>query len=318
MAHYLVRRLAQAVLTVFGVTIVIFILLRAIPGDPAGLLFTPGQSVSPAELAQIRHEMGLDEPIWRQYITYIGRTVQGNLGRSYQSNTTVLSQVVSAAPATLELTLGAIVVSIVIGLTAGLIAAIRQYGLLDYGTVLLASLGMSAPVFWTGLILILFFAIDLHWLPAAGQYDARNPGGWPDLLRHLVLPSLALGFNGAALLARITRSSMLDVIAKDYMVTARAKGVRERAVFLRHGFRNALLPVVTVIGLEVGYLLSGAVLTETVFNWPGLGTLLVSAISSRDYPIVQGVVLFISVTFVVVNLLVDLLYAWLDPRVHYG
>jgi ABC-type dipeptide/oligopeptide/nickel transport system permease component len=230
----------------------------------------------------------------------------------------VTQLVLNAAPATLELTAGALVVAVSIGLIAGVVAALRQYGVLDYGTVLFSSLGMSAPVFWTGLVLILIFAIELGWLPAAGRLNARSPGGLPDLLHHLVLPSLALGFNGAALLTRITRSSMLEIISKDYVVTARAKGLGERAVLLRHSFRNALLPIVTVIGLQVGYLLSGAVLTETVFNWPGIGTLLVNAISSRDYPVVQGVVLFISVTFVVVNLLVDLAYAWIDPRVRYG
>lgn len=318
MLRYLLRRLLQAIGTVFGVTVVIFVLMRVVPGDPAGLLFTPGQSATPEALAAIRREMGLDKPIWQQYAVYVGRALQGNLGRSYQSNTLVAAQVAKAAPATAELTAGAILVTIVIGLGAGLVSAVRQRSVLDYGTVIVASLGMSAPVFWTGLILILVFAVRLRWLPPAGQFDARNPGGLPDALRHLVLPSLALGFNGAALLARITRSAMLEVISRDFTITARAKGLTERVVLFRHAFRNALIPVVTVIGLQVGYLLSGAVLTEAVFNWPGLGTLLVTAIASRDYPIVQGVVLFISVAFVLVNLLVDLLYAWLDPRVRYG
>lgn len=318
MSRYLLRRILQAIITVVGVTLVIFVMLRVIPGDPAGLLFTPGRSTTPEMLAAIRHEMGLDRPIWVQYLVYVGRALHGDLGRSYQSNTDVLQQILKAAPATVELTLGAITVAVLVGVTAGVLSAIRQGSILDYGTVLLASLGMAAPVFWTGLIFILLFAVTLNWLPPAGRFNAREPGGVADALRHLVLPSLALGLNGAALLARITRSCMLDIMTKDYLMTARAKGLVERVVLLRHGFRNALLPVITVIGLQVGYLLSGAVLTEAVFAWPGLGTLLVTAIFARDYPIVQGVALFISVSFVLINLLVDLAYAWLDPRVRYG
>jgi ABC-type dipeptide/oligopeptide/nickel transport system permease component len=318
MITYLLHRVAQALLTVLGVSLVIFVLLRVIPGDPVGLLFTPGQSVTPEIKAEIRRDLGLDEPFWRQYVIYLGQAVRGDLGRSYQSASSVRQQIVDAVPATLELTIGAAIVSVVVGLVAGVISAIRQNSLLDYGTVVLASVGMAAPVFWTGLILILVFAINLRWFPPAGRLDPRDPGGWSDLALHLVLPSLALGFNGAALLARITRSAMLDVITQEYVVTARAKGLAERAVLWLHAFRNALLPIVTVIGLQIGYLLSGAVLTETVFNRPGIGTLLVGAISSRDYPVVQGLVLFISVVFVLINLLVDVVYAWLDPRIRYG
>lgn len=318
MLRYLTRRVIFAIVTVLGVSVIVFVLLRAIPGDPAGLMFTPGQANSVEMQQAIRHEMGLDQPLWKQYTLFLGDLAHGDLGHSYQSKADVRELVLGAAPATLQLTAGALFVSLTLGLSAGILSAIRQYSILDYGTVLLASLGMAAPVFWVGLVLILVFSIELQWLPAAGRYNLRNPGGFPDLLRHLILPSLALGLNGAALIARITRSSMLDVIGNEYVTTARAKGLGERAVMLHHSLRNALLPIVTIIGLQLGYLLGGAVLTETVFNWPGIGTLLVSAISSRDYPIVQGVVLFISVLFVAINIFVDILYAWLDPRVRYG
>ncbi len=318
MAKYLARRLLHAAITVVGVSLVIFLLLRVIPGDPAGLLFTPGSAITPDVLHAIRHDIGLDKPLWQQYFVYVGRALHGDLGRSYQTNSSVQHQILQTAPATLELTSGAIIVTVLVGVTAGVVSAVKHYSLLDYGTVLVASLGMSAPVFLTGLLLIFFFSVTFHWLPAAGRFNARDPGGLPDALRHLILPSLALGLNGAALLARITRSCMLDVITKTYVTTARAKGVGEGAVLLRHAFRNALVPVVTAIGLQVGYLLGGAVLTEAVFNWPGLGTLLVTGIFTRDYPVVQGVVLFISITFVLVNLLVDLFYVWLDPRIRYG
>lgn len=318
MLRYLTRRLMLAVITVLGVSIIVFVLLRAVPGDPAGLMFTPGQASSLELQEAIRHEMGLDQPLWAQYGLYLGDLARGDLGHSYQSKMDVRALVFGAAPATLQLAAGALLVSLTLGLAAGILSAIRQYSILDYGTVLLASLGMAAPVFWVGLVLILVFSIELQWLPAAGRYNLRNPGGFPDLLRHLILPSLALGLNGAALIARITRSSMLDVIASEYVVSARAKGLTERAIILHHSLRNALLPIVTIIGLQLGYLLGGAVLTETVFNWPGIGTLLVSAISSRDYPVVQGVVLLISILFVMVNIFVDILYALLDPRVRYG
>jgi peptide/nickel transport system permease protein len=319
-----------------GVIVIVFMLVRVIPGDPAGLIFSPGSIVSPEALARIRHEMGLDMPIWRQFLDYLGRALQGNLGTSYQTNTPVLEQILRAAPTTVELTVGAMIVAILLGVTAGVVSAVKQYSPLDYGTIFVASIGMSAPVFWMGLVLIVLFAVGLGWLPASGRVDSRAQfvtvtqfylfeslirGDWTvlsDSVRHLILPSIALGFNLAAMIARMTRSCMLDVIKQDYVTTARAKGLAERVILLRHTLRNALLPIVTILGLQLGYLLSGAVFTETVFNLPGLGTLLVRSIFSRDYPTVQGVVLFISVVFVLLNLLVDLLYAHLDPRVRYA
>lgn len=335
MTRYLARRVLQAVPTVIGLTLLIFVLIRVIPGDPVGMMFPPDSPPSPQQVAEIRHQLGLDQPVWVQYVLYISRGLHGDLGRSYQLQTPVLALILSTAPATVELMLGAMLVSILIGIPAGIVSAIKQYSFFDYGTIGVTSVGVAAPVFWVGLILILVFAVDLRWLPASDRMSVRsaftpitqfyvldsilqgNPAYLRETLAHLALPSLTLGLSNGALIARITRASMLEVMPKDYIMTARAKGLRERAVVLSHALRNALIPVITVIGLQMGYLLGGAVLTETVFNWPGLGALLVTRIEARDYPVVQGVVLFVGLSFIVVNLLADVLYAIANPRVRY-
>jgi peptide/nickel transport system permease protein len=266
---------------------------------------------------------------------YVGGLMHGDLGRSYQLHTDVLGLVLRAAPATIELMVGAIFVSILIGVPAGIAAALKQNTFVDYVTIAFTSVGASAPVFWIALILVVIFAIDLRWLPTSNRIDIRTPfdavtgfyvidslltrswQGFGDSLRHLTLPSIALGIGNGALIARITRAAMLEVLPQLYIMGARAKGLTERAVVLRHALRNALIPIITVVGLQIGYLLGGAVLTEAVFNWPGLGSLIVSRIGARDYPVVQGVVLFVGISLVMVNLLVDVLYAAVDPRVRY-
>jgi peptide/nickel transport system permease protein len=335
MTKYIVRRLWQSVLTLLGLSLLIFVLIRVVPGDPVGLMFSPGMQPTQEDMDQIRRNLGLDQPIPVQYLVYLRSVVSGDLGHSYQTNTSALALILRAAPATIELAIAASVFAILIGTIAGIVSAVKQYSVLDYGTIVGATIGVSAPVFWTGLLLILVFSVNLQWFPVSGRINIRgdfepvtnfyildtvlrgNWGDFIDALRHLMLPAFTLGFANAALIARITRSAMLEVLSQNYIITARAKGVSERVVVLRHALSNASIPVLTIIGLQMGYLLGGAVLTETVFNWPGLGSLLVSRIEGRDYPVVQGIVLVIGVAFVVINLIVDILYALVDPRVRY-
>jgi ABC-type dipeptide/oligopeptide/nickel transport system permease component len=333
--RYLLRRLLHVVPTLIGLSTLIFVLIRVVPGDPVGMMFTPNAQPTPEQLAEIRRDLGLDRPIWEQYVVYMGAIVRGDLGRSYQTNTQVMDLILKAAPATAELTIGALLIALVVGVSAGVVAATRQYGPFDYGTMVVATVGVSAPVFWIGLILIVLFAVDLRWLPVAGRVDTRSafvpitqfylldsllrgePEALVDTLKHLALPSITLGLSSAALIARITRAALLEVLTQNYVATARAKGVAERGVVIGHALRNALIPLITVFGLQLGALLGGAVLTEAVFDWPGVGTLLVGRIEARDYPVVQGLVLFVGVAFVIVNFMVDLLYAWANPRVVY-
>jgi peptide/nickel transport system permease protein len=334
MAAYLLRRLAIAVPILVGVSLAVFLMLHTAGGDPAELRL--GLRADPESVARLRREMGLERPLAIQYLDFLAGAVRGDLGRSYRSNTPVTDELRARFPATIELALAAMLLALAIGLTMGTLAAVRKHSVFDYTSTVGALLGVSIPTFWLGLILIIVFGLWLRWLPISGRVDPRlgaDPatpflafaslvrGDWPvarDALRHLVLPAITLAGWPAAIVARMTRASLLEAMGQDYARTARAKGLRERAILLRHAFRNALIPVVTVAGLEFGTLLGGAVVTETVFAWPGVGQLTVAAIGARDYQVVLGVVLLLATVFVLLNLLVDLLYALLDPRIRYG
>jgi peptide/nickel transport system permease protein len=315
MLQYIGQRLLLTLPVLFGVSLVVFLMLKLIPGDPAVALLGP--QAEPADVALLRQALGLDEPIYVQYLRWVGRTVQGDLGMSLEFKEPVLGLVLSRFKNTLILTTASVLLSALLGVIAGVTSATRQYSLLDRVTMVLALFGNSMPAFWLGLVLIFCFALALPWFPVSGMYALRGGGGVLDLLHHLVLPAITLGGVSTAIIARMTRSSMLEVIRQDYIRTARAKGIAGFQVVFKHGLKNALLPVITVVGVQIGYLLGGAVLTETVFSWPGVGLQMYRAISSRDMPLIQGSVLLIALTFVGLNLIVDVLYACLDPRIRY-
>lgn len=331
MIRYVIGRLGQLVLVLIGVSVVVFFTMHVLPGDVATLLL--GERATAAQLDSLRHQLGLDQPVWVQYADFAIEAVRGDLGTSLRSNHTALADVWLAFPVTLQLALSALLLATVIGVPIGVVAGTRPGSMLD-NTLMTATLfGVSMPIFWLGLMLLLVFGAGLGWLPIGGLMpvglDApRITGmtvidsliaGRADLiaasLRYLVLPAVTLATIPLAMIARITRSEMLATATLDHVRTARAKGMTERRVVLRHILRNALIPIVTVIGLQLGLLLSGAVLTETIFSLPGLGRLMVDSILSRDYPVVQAGALFIALVFVLVNLLVDLSYGLLDPRI---
>ncbi len=305
MVQYAVRRLLLAVPTLFGVTLLVFGMLRMLPGDPAQAM--AGVHATQEYVAQVRRSLGLDQPLPVQYARFMGGLLRGDLGTSIRTGLPVSQEVWSRLIPTLELTLVSLVLATALGIGVGVVSATKPYSIFDYASMFLALVGLSAPVFWLGLMLMLLFSVRLGWLPAASR------GG----LAHLVLPSVTLAASSVALIARFTRSTMLEVMRQDYVNTARAKGLPTGAVILRHALRNALIPIVTIIGLRFGALLSGAVLTETVFAWPGVGRLMVDSISARDYPVVQGAVLVLALAFVIINLAVDLLYAVVNPRIQY-
>lgn len=305
MAFYILRRILMLVPVLFGVTLVSFSLLHLVPGDPAEVL--AGLEASKEDVDRIRKEYGLDQPLVVQYLRFVGNAARGDLGVSIQSRHPVGELLLQRLAFTLQLSLVSILVASAIGLLAGIVSSTRQYSLFDTLSMLGALFGISMPIFWLGLLLILAFAVKLHWLPSGGTGS----------LRHLILPALALGSASAAVIARMTRASMLEVARQDYIRTARATGYRERVVIFRHALKNAMIPVLTVFGLEFGYMLGGAVLTETVFSLPGIGRLLVEGIFMRDYPVVQGAMIAVATTFVLVNLLTDVAYAFFDPRIRY-
>lgn len=305
MSSYLSRRLLQLVPVLIGVSIVVFGLLHLIPGDPARLFLGP--EATPADVAVIRSKLGLDQPLHKQYWTFVSHLSRGDLGRSIRSDRPVTQELIARYPNTLKLTFFAMIATVLIGLPAGIIAAVRPNSWADNLLMLVALIGVSMPVFWLGLMLILFFSLLLNLFPTGGN----------DSWRHFILPALTLGLGSAAIVARLTRSSMLEVIRSDYIRTARAKGLSERIVIFRHALRNAAIPIVTIVGLETGALLGGAVLTETVFAINGVGRFVVQSIGFRDYPVVQGTVLILAASFVLVNLVVDLSYMWTDPRIRY-
>ncbi len=306
MFSYVLKRLLLSIPVLIGVSILVFAIIRFVPGDPARAI--AGVHATPEHIEQVRRELLLDEGLHVQYFVYMGNLLQGDLGRSTYSRRPVTTELRERFPNTVQLAMSAMVIATLVGMTAGIISATRRYSVFDYSSMLAALVGVAAPVFWLGIMFQLFFAVRLGWLPSGGMGS----------LKHLVLPSLTLGLATAALIARITRSSMLDVLRQDYITTARSKGLVERVVTYKHALKNALIPVVTVMGLQFGTLLGGAVLVETVFSWPGIGRLMVDSILRRDYPVVQGSVLLLAVTFVLINLLVDVIYAFLDPRISYG
>lgn len=316
MGRYAANRIALALPVVLGISIVVFLMLKLVPGDPAIALLGP--QAEPRDIEILRRAWGLDRPIPEQYLTWLGHVVRGDLGLSLEQRVPVVDLVLTRFKNTAILTLASVFISCVLGLTAGVVSATRPRSIFDRLTMVLALFGNSMPAFWLGLVLILAFSLGLGWFPVSGMQSIRGEGGLLDLLHHLILPAITLGGATTAIVARLTRSSMLEVIRQDYVRTARAKGLYERRVILSHALRNALLPVVTVVGLQVGFLLGGAILTETVFSWPGVGLQLFRAISTRDIPLIQGSVLLIAVTFVFINLLVDVTYALLDPRIKYS
>jgi peptide/nickel transport system permease protein len=299
----LLRRLALLVPTVLGVVTLIFFLIHFIPGDPVELML--GETASTADLERLRADLGLDLPVAEQFGTFLLGFVRGDLGNSFFYRRPVVEVILEKLPATLELAAAAMVLALLLALPLGIVAAVRKDSFTDRAAMLASLVGISMPNFWLGPLLIILFSIKLGWLPVSGREGAAS----------IVLPALTLGTALAALLSRMTRSAMLDVLGEDYLRTARAKGLSEKVVIVKHAFRNALLPVLTIVGLQFGALLSGAVITENVFAWPGIGSLLIQAINTRDYPMVQGCVLVISLGYVAANFLTDLLYSLSDPRV---
>jgi ABC-type dipeptide/oligopeptide/nickel transport system permease component len=303
---YLARRLVASLITLLGVSVIVFLMVRVLPGDPARVI--AGLLASEEDVQRIRIELGLDRPLSVQYGVFLRRLLRGDLGTSARTSQPVLAELQPRLAATLQLALTSAAVAALLGIAAGTLAATRPYSRFDYLLSLSTLFGVSMPVYWLGLMLIIVFAVQLNWLPAAGSED---PGS-------IVLPSLTLAAFSVALIARMTRASMLEVLGQDYVRTARAKGLAESGVVVRHALKNALIPIVTVVGLQFGTLLGGAVLTESVFGWPGMGLLLVDSIFSRDYAMVQGIVLVFSALFILTNLVVDLFYAVIDPRIHYS
>ncbi|HEY3068271.1 MAG TPA: ABC transporter permease [Methylomirabilota bacterium] len=315
MKRYLAQRLLLLVPVLAGVSVIIFMVLHLSPGDPVDIML--GSQATPEDRARLRTQLGLDEPLPVQYVRWLGHVARGDLGRSLWMKRAVLDEVLARFKATLLLTGTALVLSTGAGIALGVASASRPHSWLDRTSAVASLFGASMPSFWLGIVLMVVFALWLGWLPASGMYAPYAGGDLRDLLAHLVLPAVTLAAASVTIVARLTRAAMLEVLGQDYIRTARAKGVMEGAVVLRHGLKNALIPIVTVIGVQAGYLLGGAVLTETVFAWPGVGTLMVQGILARDFPLVQGCVLVVALSFVLINLGVDLLYAWLDPRIRY-
>jgi len=307
------RRLFSAIPVLFIVSLISFGLMRLIPGDPAASI--AGPSATPAQIDQLRRDLGLDEPLLMQLLHYYQGLLQGDFGKSLLLGKGVLAATLERLPVTIGLSLYALVLTLLIGVTSGIIAALRQNTWVDQVAMMIAMLGISIPNFFLGLLMIIFFAVQLGWLPSGGYVPfSQDPLGW---LRSTTMPAISLALLQAGLLARITRSGMLEVLRQDYVRTARAKGLPERQVILKHALANALIPIVTVVGIIISLLLSGAVVTEALFSLPGMGQLLTQAVLSRDYPMVQGGLLLVTTFLVVVNILVDILYAMIDPRVRY-
>jgi peptide/nickel transport system permease protein len=334
MLRFVVRRLLLVVPILLGLSILVFLWIRALPGDPAQALL--GERANASLVAEVRHRYGLDKPIWVQYWAYLKETVSGDLGQSISSRRSVASEIKQRFPATVELAVAAMIFAVGIGMPLGFFAAKYHGSFFDHFSLGFSLLGISIPIFFLAVILKYVFSVKLGWLPSIGQIsvtrelnhptnfyllDAVIAWDWAafwDVSRHLILPAIALGSIPLAIITRITRASVLDVQNEDYVRTARAKGLSPNIVDRRHVLRNAMLPISTIIGLQVGLLLSGAVLTETVFQYPGIGSWLANAIFNRDYPVIQGGILFLAVVFVLVNLLVDVSYAFINPRVRYG
>ena len=305
MFTYVLKRLLSTIPVLLGISLLLFLMLRMLPGDPAQVL--AGEMATPEEVEIMRKQLGLDKPIYIQYGAFLSRLVRLDLGRSARTQNQVIEEVWARLPNTIVLAVVAITLACLFGIPAGIISAVRPYTWMDYTVTMMALFGISMPVFWLGLMLVILFAVILKWLPAGGT------GGW----EHVVLPSLTLASFVVAFIARMTRSTMLEALSQDYTTTARSKGLKEKVVIIKHALKNALIPIITVVGLQFGLLLGGAVLTETVFAWPGLGRLIVDSILARDYPMIQGVILIFGLLYIMVNLFVDLIYAFVDPRIRY-
>ncbi|MCH3968668.1 MAG: ABC transporter permease [Atopobiaceae bacterium] len=334
MAKYIIRRILQSILVLFGVSIVVFLIMRVFSADPAPVVL--GEHATADAMQAWRDANGLNDPIVVQYLNFIGGALHGDLGTSYYTHTSVTTEIMSRFPATIELALVAIVIATILGLVLGVVSAVHKGTAIDGISMVIALVGVSMPIFWLGILLIILFAGQLHLLPSGGRIDPllQPVGGTGfylidtllsgdfealgNALQHIILPALALSMYSMAIITRMTRSSMLDTLNEDYVRTARAKGLRKGVVTRHHALRNAMLPITTVIGLQLGSLLGGAVLTETVFAWPGIGKYTVECILKSDFPVVQGVVLLIGCIFVIINLVVDIIYAYLDPRIKYS
>jgi len=332
---FIFRRVALIVPTFFGVTLLAFALIRLIPGDPVENL-SGERGMDPERRLRLLHQFGLDQPLYTQYFDYIGNVLRGDLGTSLTTHEPVLTEFLTLFPATFELAFFALIFAVCVGLPAGILAAIKRNTVADYAVMGVSLTGYSMPIFWWALLLILLFSVQLGWTPVSGrlavQFDvpattgfmlidtlrSGEPGAFRSALAHLILPTIALGTIPLAVIARMTRSSMLEVLREDYVRTARAKGLPQLQVVMVHALRNALIPVITVIGLQVGLLLSGAILTETIFSWPGIGNWLIHGVQSRDYPVVQGGILLIATIVISVNLIVDLLYGVINPRIRHA
>jgi ABC-type dipeptide/oligopeptide/nickel transport system permease component len=329
----ILERILITIPIMFGVAVVVFFFMRLTPGDPVDIMMGQGGAVAVGEMEQLRHEFHLDEPLYVQLWLFLKDAVRGDLGYSYIQKRPVSELVAERLPATIELAVGALLFALVVAIPIGIISAVRQHSLIDQVSMAGAFVGMSMPAFWLGIILILLFSVRLHWLPVQGRIDfgvelqeitgfyvldSLLTANWPAFvssIKHLVLPSICLGAAVAAIVARVLRSSMVETLRADYVTLARAKGQIEFLVVMRHAVRNALIPTVTVIGLQVGVLLGGNMIVETVFGWPGLGRLVVNAIFQRDFPLVQGAVMVYAFTFVIANLVVDVLYTYLNPKI---
>jgi len=314
MLRYLIRRLLQTVVLLLVVSLVVFALVTQAPGGPSILL---DRNMGAEEIARMRAILGLDQPLHVQYVRWLGQVLRGNLGISYQVGLPVLEIIGQMLPNTLVLSVAALVLSLIIAIPAGIVSAARPYTPVDHTVTFLCFFGISVPTFWLGLMLIVLFSIVLGWLPPGGMRTIGGPASPLDVARHLILPAVVLGTANMALFARYTRSSTMAVLRADYVRTARSKGLAERAVLYRHAFRNALITIVTVVGLQLPRLVGGAAITETVFAWPGMGSLAVRAAFERDYPMIMGITLVISTVVVLSSLLVDLVYVYLDPRIRY-
>lgn len=334
MLSFIARRLGLLIPTFFGVTLLTFALIHLIPGDPVEVMMGE-RRVDPEMHAQAMVRLGLDKPLYEQYLTYIGKLAQGDLGESLRTRESVWHEFLTLFPATLELALAALLFAGTLGLLAGVLAALRRGSLFDHGVMGISLTGYSMPIFWWGLLLIMFFSVWLGWTPVSGRIDllydiepktgfmlidtllSDEEGAFVDALKHLILPAIVLGTIPLAVIARMTRSAMLEVLREDYIRTARAKGLSPSRVVFVHGLRNALIPVLTVFGLQVGTLLAGAVLTETIFSWPGIGKWLIESIGARDYPVVQNGILLIACLVILVNFVVDILYGLANPRIRH-
>jgi peptide/nickel transport system permease protein len=312
MGFYILKRLLLAIPVIFGLTVIVFLIMAMIPGDPA--LAILGSYATPENIARLNRDLGLDKSLVEQYVIWLGNLIQGDFGRSYTLNRPVLDEVLERFNATLILAGSALLLCSILGLLAGIVSAVRQFGWADRIITFVVLIGISTPSFWLGLLLILLFAVTWQVLPASGMYAIYGGGDLPDLLRHLVLPAVTLSVVATGVIARLTRAAMLEVLRQDYIRTARAKGLDERRVIYRHAFKVALVSVIPVIGIQAGFVLGGAVYIETVFQWPGIGRMLVQAISTRDLLLVQGGVLVVAASYVLFNLLADVAQHMLDPR----